>query len=256
MFGNPNNYNTEGGEQNHKFLIKKPARTARKYAPFFSDQVAKRVSENLILKCIQQQSQSPMSQIKGYQANNHKTNLKGSRFKISYQMPHQPHVQFLSGKLNFHFYQEHMPGLFDYLLEHFVPDEHSKVICYTEYKDENILLRAHPNYYGGGPWFDWVKVQRKRVQNEETIYKCFPARLVCFLEWNGQSHCVIQCCGDNDEQFGVLATLWSTERKDDNTPLYRNAPIGVVRDMCFVMMESEESAIEIQHYKLWPDNFL
>ncbi len=97
MFGNPNNYNTEGGEQNHKCLAKKPARMAEKYAPFFSDQVAKRVSENLILKRIQQQSQSPMIAITGHQGNNHKTKLKGSRLKISYQMPHQPHIHFYPG---------------------------------------------------------------------------------------------------------------------------------------------------------------
>ena len=58
-------------------------------------------------------------------------------------MPNQSHIHFLSGKLNLHCYQEHVLGLLDYSLEQFVPNEHSEVVCCMEYKDKDILLRAH-----------------------------------------------------------------------------------------------------------------
>ena len=126
MFRNPSNYNIEGGKRNHKLLSKRPYRTVRKYALFFSDHVAKRVPENLILKRIQQQSKSSVIQTINHQKQL-QGQIEGSQFQISYQMPNQPHA----GKLSFHNYQEHDPRLFDYRLEQFVFDEQSKVVFYT-----------------------------------------------------------------------------------------------------------------------------
>ena len=65
-------------------------------------------------------------------------------------MPNQPHVHFiweieLSSIPRTHAW---IIGLF---IRTVVPDEHSEVICYTEYKYNNTLLCAHPNYYGGEP---------------------------------------------------------------------------------------------------------
>ena len=71
-----------------------------------------------------------------------------------------------------------------------------------------------------------------------------------------QIHCVLQCCEDGEEQFCVLATLWKREAKNDNTSLYRCAPIEIVSELCLILMKSEDSVIEIEQHKLWPTHFV
>jgi len=54
---------------------------------------------------------------------------------------------------------------------HWIPEDESQPLAYgyTEYKREDLLYRAHPNYRSRGPWYDWtmVKYNRDRLFGHE-----------------------------------------------------------------------------------------
>jgi hypothetical protein len=43
------------------------------------------------------------------------------------------------------------------------------------------LIRAHPDYRGGGPWYDCVDVKYEASDPEQNCV--YPARCACFFEW-------------------------------------------------------------------------
>jgi hypothetical protein len=65
------------------------------------------------------------------------------------------------------------------------PEYQLAIPIYTELvlplnvQEHTTRLRAHPNYRGGGPWYDYAMVN---YEYEDEFQGCFPARCACFFQ--------------------------------------------------------------------------
>jgi len=68
----------------------------------------------------------------------------------------------------------------------------SVVDCYTEYRRDGTIFRAHPNYRSSGPWYDWVMINFTPTDDHdaETSTETFgyygdfmyPSKILCFFK--------------------------------------------------------------------------
>jgi hypothetical protein len=56
---------------------------------------------------------------------------------------------------------------------------YTELVLPSNGQQHTIRLRAHPNYRGGGPWYDYVMVN---YEYEDEFQGCFPARCACFFQ--------------------------------------------------------------------------
>jgi hypothetical protein len=86
-------------------------------------------------------------------------------------------------------------------------DHVSKVIGYTRaitntVTQERNIFYCHPSYKGG-KWYDWAMVQFVEVdENDASVERMYPSKLLGFICMNGKCEAVIQCakkhlCWDN-----------------------------------------------------------
>jgi len=76
-----------------------------------------------------------------------------------------------------------------------VGKQRNSVDCYTEFTHKNgVTFRAHPNYQGGGPWYDWAMV---RFSDDDGCKEDFPCRLLLFYRKSVQEEEVSESSGDD-----------------------------------------------------------
>jgi len=124
------------------------------------------------------------------------------------------------------------------------------VEVYTEYKREDIIFRAHPNYNSFGEWYDWVMLDFDEPEDdsdypinaEDGYYdkNFYPAKILCFLQASdGSLHAVVNCCMTNDhKQDSILIERWKKEVEVKNNkyvPLLRIVTVDCFAAPCFVV---------------------
>ena len=137
------------------------------------------------------------------------------------------------------------PALIDYLREEI---EHSddafsrirKLECFTEYKRNGVLFRAHPNYQSNGEWYDWVMIKcdydnssfgRKQRKNARGLGfhgdDFYPTKLLCFYRHpeNGSIRAIGHCCtANNHKEDSKLFERWELQYDQNGYPVLWDFP--------------------------------
>jgi hypothetical protein len=136
-----------------------------------------------------------------------------------------------------------------------------KLNVYTEIMHNRLLYRAHPNYRGGGYWYDWgmvkyalsnednARIKENRSNNISTAYPVghYPSKILAFFEVFNKFHCLIHCCNtkQNSNEDSCLTECWYLEyepmRKGNTTeqvPKLRICEVMSIADRIFVIEES------------------
>ena len=82
----------------------------------------------------------------------------------------------------------------------------TKLICFTELKIGDIIIRAHPSYHSGIRWFDWIYVKW------EGYDKLFPAKVLMFVSL-GSVNGVI-----SEDMSNIKALIQTTSEIDTTIP--------------------------------------
>ena len=127
-----------------------------------------------------------------------------------------------------------------YILEKYPPvqkrlktEKYVDIKYFSEYKRNNELFRAHPNYKQEGKWYDWVMIrwqpdqiskQKKDLkkechvgdsdtdQNNNSGYLYSPGQILCFLTTDkGTNHAIVKCCDYEFERGSVFSNQWNQE---------------------------------------------
>jgi len=84
-----------------------------------------------------------------------------------------------------------------------------RIEIFTDYKQNGVTYRAHPNYNSFGEWYDWamVKFESEHLDamlpdNDEYGYYAsdlYPAKVLCFVKGVDETiHAIIHCCIASD----------------------------------------------------------
>jgi hypothetical protein len=97
----------------------------------------------------------------------------------------------------------------------------SIVNCYTEYKHNGVLFRAHPNYRSKGAWYEWVMVHFDETNNSKSFgvhgKDLYPCKILSFFvdPADNQSICALvhRCASFDEEASSSLCEVWHQEYK-------------------------------------------
>ena len=166
-FGAPKNYDSQHPERNHKYNAKRPGRRSQKtnYASEFEKQVARRVSEDIIInklydeinnyefenKCNEEEREENAS-------SKTTSTIEESTNSASYAtafvtLDGTYAVKWFSKKNDNMIWQDE--NISSYLCKYYNRNE---VIFCTEYVRGGIRYRCHPNYQNRGPFYDWLLI--------------------------------------------------------------------------------------------------
>ena len=253
MFGSPMNWDTGTSERNHKWLAKLPSSSAQKRKEeIFLPQVGRRIDEsNLVQLCGRKYGMEPrvkMPQVtshdpfdnlddsssadsiddQGEDNDCHYTGL--SQVKPMYvcglnkKRKHGgiPIIQWTNPRyngVNVH------PIICKELYNQFEDNEDHPIHCYTEYKRDGQLLRAHPLFQKEKPWYPWVtatferdvEVGKGRNKRTKTIEENCLVKILAFVKSDGPAF------KDDDGETDIVWLLvhacdWRNEedRQNDN----------------------------------------
>ena len=157
-----------------------------------------------------------------------------------------------------------------------------EVQLFTEYKTDDNIFRAHPNYRDKGPWHDWVLVRwignarrhqsfrfakedHKRLQIDfgdnvpgKDNYCYSPAQLLCFFQLEDDLHAVGLCCEYKCKRSSVFSTQWQLRNQIENQVLTVIPVDSIVRHCCIFPEYIENDGLvfhEIWNTELWADEF-
>jgi hypothetical protein len=87
---------------------------------------------------------------------------------------------------------------------------------FTEYDRQGTIYRAHPNYRGQNPYYDWAYVRylfdATRITGQETVHNIIGRILGFFRHPDGELMAVVHSCKlDTAEQHGVMGTFYHLE---------------------------------------------
>ena len=140
---------------------------------------------------------------------------------------------------------------------------------YTEYERNKFVYRAHPQYRGEHPYYDWALVQwvvgTDPVTDAE-IHETYPARILGFIRIPGGSinaivHSVKEPSPSSDNAHGVFGTFWDLEQEGPShstRPLLHLVPVDCLLEHACMIPYSEQHPftwIHIWPKTEWPDCF-
>ena len=193
-YGAHNNVNSDKCESSHKELIKKPAKQAQRRESTLDQSLANRQVDRLIIdkaygyvKSVRDRNKSELDFPK------QQVSL-GTKGMLVLKRTFQPDNQDYTYRY-YHKWENNRDNIKQMTIYHqtkcfagllqkamlnrgisFGPDDVITCRTFTEFKNSNgVLLRCHPDYRGGGPWYDWV------VFNRPGEKKKFLGRLIALV---------------------------------------------------------------------------
>jgi hypothetical protein len=144
-----------------------------------------------------------------------------------------------------------------------------RIPFFTEYERNGFVYRAHPNYRGQGPYYDWVQVKWEIGEDQETglpIYSAFIARVLGFFKNpNGEVNAIIHSVKEEEhglDEYGVFAHYWHLEFEGSNTvhrPKLHFVPVDcLLEHVCMVPYTDTDDYmwLHIWHPSEWPECFM
>jgi hypothetical protein len=172
-FGSPKNFNSGRCEAHHIKLSKLPASTAQQRQATFEQQVASRISDQMVLN-------RAFASLSNASSSNVSPELCGTKFYISCNQ-HDNFFHALPDKRNavpLDYPQVVLDGVGQQLCDLFA-DNH--IPCYTEHhrgEANQVIFRGNPNYRGS-PWFDWCYLSWEDNHGNDAE---IPAKILFFCD--------------------------------------------------------------------------
>ena len=124
--------------------------------------------------------------------------------------------------------------------------QQNRIEIFTDYKQNGVTYRAHPNYNSFGEWYDWamVKFESEDLSEDDDFgyyaSDLYPAKVLCFVKAHDETiHAIIHCCMASDHsQDSILVEHWKKEYKvEDNVfvPFLRCVSVDTFETPCFVV---------------------
>jgi hypothetical protein len=167
-----------------------------------------------------------------------------------------------------------------------------KLDIYTEIQHNGKTYRGHPNYRGGGPWYDWGAVRftaspedlrRQAEDRREGIYTAYPpghypSKIFCFFYINNQLHFVCQTTSTklSSTEDSCLTERWNLQYRPRRVgqgnnvaniyvPMLEHHHVTCIHERLYVIEESpgfhdvqgEHSSlvVVVKNRLLWPRYF-
>ena len=182
-FGVASNFDTSAPESNHKYNVKKPASHTQSRASTIEIQTATRYYENMVISMA---SQKLLSRTKN---GKHTDNMKlrktmyGTKFEITSGGTN--HFSDVCNHVTISWNLKDLKSTYDnkyitWIGKHLLSQlgTNTSISGCTEYHRDDLIFRAHPNYKGTGPWFDWAMFKWE-LEDGDTID--IPGQIVMFL---------------------------------------------------------------------------
>jgi hypothetical protein len=157
------------------------------------------------------------------------------------------------------------------------PNNQVTINIFCEFSINQLVYRCHPNYRGGGPWYDWCIVSfelsdedqaRTAVDYQMQASPAYPPGhypcklLAVFKNENNHWMCIVHCCSAKTDsaQDSCLTEVWYLEyetivinqmslcgngtgkiiksKVNKNRPLLRVVPCEAIRDRVYVVEEN------------------
>ena len=125
-----------------------------------------------------------------------------------------------------------------------------EVNIFTEYKSNDVLYRAHPNFQNGGSWYDWCMVVFETDGNEGPNgffpYGHYPTKVLAFVEHihivNTETitdtYAIVHSCIDSDhKRDSALTESWTLEYNDNGHPVITTIPVESIDARVLVISE-------------------
>ena len=122
-----------------------------------------------------------------------------------------------------------------------------QVYCFTELNRKGTVFRAHPNYRGKGPWYDWVWIPFKmndRNGDNETMYPC---KSLCFVGEVRDQKCmqyVVFNSVDRRRKLSELSFLWDYHQSKNGTKIFHYQTVDCLDHHCLVL-EQQTTILQI-----------
>jgi Plavaka transposase len=137
---------------------------------------------------------------------------------------------------------------------------------FTEYSRNDFIYRAHPNYRGDGPYYDWARVNWYIGDDPETgeeIHKSVIARILAFIQHpDGEIHAIVHSVRDtNTVAHGVFGDFWHLEVESTATthlPTLQIVHVDcLLEHVCMIPYTStnERMWVQLWHPSEWPGCF-
>jgi len=92
--------------------------------------------------------------------------------------------------------------------------QQNRIEIFTDYKQNGVTYRAHPNYNSFGEWYDWamVKFESEDLSEDDDFgyyaSDLYPAKVLCFVKAHDETiHAIIHCCMASDHSQDSCGTL-------------------------------------------------
>ena len=217
-FGSMRNVDGAPCESNFKQIIKNPSRRTQQHAETLPFQTANRHTENIVFdKAFRRCSIGKYSKRILPTSSKHLFSVEDSDITISIPTTSSFFTVSLSNRRKSSYevkwhcqrpMEDHPVNVYQKLCEMtFATDLNlTKLICFTELKIGDIIIRAHPSYRSGIRWFDWIYVKW------EGYDKLFPAKVLMFVSL-GSVNGVI-----SEDMSNIKALIQTTSEIDTTIP--------------------------------------
>ena len=252
-FGNVMQYHTGFGEANHKVQAKIPGRKAAKRHQTFTLSIANNIVDMYVLDLFLGAVKESDAKQEEHLYEEIDTTVVdviavdpvvepgvvesvkyATKIKVWYD--DGPVVKWYSRSKN---KKELAPGLAEFLVRHYdLNDDNDRhLLCYTQYKRNDTIMRCHPNHDGYGPWYDWIMF---KYENHGREYSA-PARLMLIVfdpshpELGYQP--IIQWAGNRTNLDSVLFNeyVFQNDETVDAVDSYSVHDVNSIEDTVFVV---------------------
>ena len=268
-FGRHRNVHTGPQEHNHIALVKKPALNTQKRAEQLDTQMAERLFDRLLIaqattriltnqtlfdEHVTQEKRPPIFNM-GSKGTFRIIRLLGNRYQVLHDWDNQC---FDGTKMKF---ITHIKQLMIVSVQQMLPrlegaDNALNIRFFTEYKRNTSIFRAHPNYRGLGPWYDWAKVLWENEEHEGT--SLIIGRILLFVELNEEMFAVVHSVkATSFQQYGVFINLWTMENNRQGNPVLHLATVDSLERLVLMVPydTSGNRWIEVEPKNQWANCF-
>ena len=216
-YGAPSGYSTETGERGLKDWAKKPARRTQKGTDeIFSAQTCARIQEAAILQKLEYIAEARTSggcQLKKDKRDGNRGSLYDKMFVFQVVKggpgEGEPVIWRLLPNGQRERRNNSREGAYPRVIKEWFFNKYRRekkktIHIFSELKKGNTVFRAHPNYQGNGPWFDYAMISYKLDGQEEWVD--YPTRIAAFFyEVDRESGDIVKDAADeNDDGWRVL----------------------------------------------------
>jgi Plavaka transposase len=148
-------------------------------------------------------------------------------------------------------------------------DRHLEIPYFTEYERNGFVYRAHPNYRGNGPYYDWVKVNWEvdtDITTDDVTYSSVIGRILGFFTHpDGETNAIIHSVKEEStglDEFGVFGHFWQLECEGPVTtpkPILHFVHVDCLLEHVCMLPYTENDEymwVHMWHPSLWPSCFL